>query len=141
MARTGPRGREGALTPPATAASAKGKKGARAPPGRFECPRCGAPFAREEYRDLHLGRDHPDSLAPEERARYEAALAAEEAWLASFRRHVVAGMKASPIALVFLLVLLIVGVSGIPIIFGLLLAPGAIGFGFLVYYVAYSKDT
>lgn len=49
-----------------------------------ECPRCGAPFARERHRDLHLGLSHAD-LTSEERERYVAASEDERADLRTFQ--------------------------------------------------------
>ena len=49
-----------------------------------ECPRCGAPFARERHRDLHLGLAHGD-LTEDERAAYAAASEDERADLRRFR--------------------------------------------------------
>ncbi|QLG61653.1 DUF7410 domain-containing protein [Halorarum salinum] len=68
--------------------------GSDAPPGLdldvpegatvHECPRCGAPFARERHRDLHLGLAHAE-LTAEERDRYVAASEDERADLRSFQ--------------------------------------------------------
>jgi hypothetical protein len=49
------------------------------------CPYCARVFAREDYRDLHLGVDHADDLTDAERERYETALAEEEQALRLFR--------------------------------------------------------
>ena len=49
------------------------------------CPHCGRPFARVEYRDLHLGPDHADELTDDQRAAYEAAHETEEEALRLFR--------------------------------------------------------
>ena len=50
----------------------------------YECPRCGAPFARERHRDLHLGLDHRN-LTEDERAAYDAASEDESADLRRFQ--------------------------------------------------------
>ena len=50
----------------------------------YACPRCGAPFARERHRDLHLGLAHAD-LTEGERAAYAAASEDERADLRRFR--------------------------------------------------------
>ncbi|WP_313694651.1 DUF7410 domain-containing protein [Halorarum halobium] len=50
----------------------------------YECPRCGAPFARERHRDLHVGLDHGD-LSEAERAAYDAASEGEAADLRRFQ--------------------------------------------------------
>lgn len=49
------------------------------------CPYCDRRFARDDYRDLHLGVDHEDLLTDAERERYEVALAEEEEQLRLFR--------------------------------------------------------
>lgn len=111
---------------------------ARAERAALACARCGAAFAREDHLALHVGRAHGD-LERDERARFEAALAAEEAWLREFQRHVRAGLNLVPIAAIYLLILLLVGWSGVPIMWGFLLLPGVVMFSALIYYVSYSK--
>ncbi len=106
----------------------------------YACPRCDRRFAREAHLALHGGRDHAASLVPDERARFDAAVVEEEAWLAAFRRHVRAGLAVLPVAVVFLGIMLLVVISGINPFFGLLLLPGTTGFGALVYYLVYSKS-
>lgn len=109
------------------------------PLGTYACARCVEAFARGSHLALHLGRAHGlAALDADERARYEAALAAEEAWLAHFRRHVKGGLHALPAVAIFLLILLLVGVSGLPIFFGFILLPGAAAFAALLYYKAYT---
>jgi hypothetical protein len=56
-----------------------------AQPDDARCPYCDRRFARDDYRDLHLGVDHAGELTAEERERYEAALAEEEQQLRLFR--------------------------------------------------------
>ncbi|WP_255196646.1 DUF7410 domain-containing protein [Halorarius litoreus] len=56
-----------------------------ATPDDATCPHCDRRFARDDYRDLHLGVDHAGDLTDAERERYEAALAAEEEQLRLFR--------------------------------------------------------
>lgn len=53
--------------------------------GRFDCPYCDRRFAREAYRDLHLGQEHGDRLDAAERAAYEAAHDAEAEEIRLFR--------------------------------------------------------
>lgn len=108
--------------------------------GVFTCPRCGEPHAREDWLALHLGRAHADALTPEERARFETALADEDAWLAMFRKHVRGGLNALPALVIYLLILLMTFVSGIPWFFGFVLLPGALGFGAMMYYLGYANE-
>ncbi|WP_255150329.1 DUF7410 domain-containing protein [Halorarius halobius] len=49
------------------------------------CPYCDRAFARESYRDLHLGVDHADRLTDAERERYETAHEQEEQELRLYR--------------------------------------------------------
>jgi hypothetical protein len=51
----------------------------------FECPYCDRRFARETYRDLHLGGEHEELLDAGERAAYEAAHDAEVEEIRLFR--------------------------------------------------------
>ena len=51
----------------------------------YECQYCGRPFAREEWRSLHLGLDHPGRLDDDEVAAFRAAHEAEDAELGNFR--------------------------------------------------------
>lgn len=53
------------------------------------CPRCGRPFRREQYRDLHLGDHGPESLSELERTAYEAARDAEDDDLFLFHLKIV----------------------------------------------------
>jgi len=49
------------------------------------CEYCGAPFAVEEFRALHWGLEHPDSLTDDQRTAAEAALEDETEELRLFR--------------------------------------------------------
>ena len=51
----------------------------------FDCPYCDRRFAREEYRDLHLGQEHEERLDADERDAYEAAHDAEAEAIRIFR--------------------------------------------------------
>jgi hypothetical protein len=51
----------------------------------FDCPYCDRRFARETYRDLHLGQEHGERLDADERAAYEAAHDAEAEEIRLFR--------------------------------------------------------
>ena len=62
------------------------------PDDRFDCPRCGAAFARERHRDLHLGQTHEGSLSAEEHEAYERAEAAEREELRLFRLKALAAL-------------------------------------------------
>ena len=53
--------------------------------GAFECPYCDRRFAREAWRDLHLGLEHAGRLDAGERAAYEAAHDAEAEEIRMFR--------------------------------------------------------
>lgn len=50
----------------------------------YECPRCGAPFARERHRNLHLGLEH-GNLTEDERAAYADASEDERSDLRRFQ--------------------------------------------------------
>lgn len=81
-------GRGGVRTGPDTGAPAAGfGTETDVPPGAdaHVCDRCGQPFAREEYRTLHLGLAHYDRLSGAERERFEAAYAEERADIRRFR--------------------------------------------------------
>ena len=56
------------------------------------CPRCGRPFRREQYRDLHLGEHDLESLSSLERAAYEAARDAEDDDLFLFHLKIVGAL-------------------------------------------------
>lgn len=58
----------------------------------FACPHCGRPFAREDYRDLHLGLDHEPDLTDAEREAHEEALASERHALRLFRYEALAAL-------------------------------------------------
>jgi hypothetical protein len=51
----------------------------------LDCPYCDRRFAREDYRDLHLGQEHEDRLDTAERAAYGAARDAEGEAIRLFR--------------------------------------------------------
>jgi hypothetical protein len=53
--------------------------------GPFDCPYCDRRFAREEYRDLHLGQEHEERLDATEREAYETAHDAEAEAIRLFR--------------------------------------------------------
>jgi hypothetical protein len=94
-----------------------------------------------EPRDLalHRGRRHADAIDDAERALFEEAQAEEEAWLAAFRRHIVAGLATLPVALVYLVVLVtgyVYDVNGAMLVMPL---PGILGFGTLTYWATYRR--
>lgn len=64
------------------------------PPGEepVRCPRCGRPFRREQYRDLHLADHDLESLSDLERSAYEAARAAEDDDLFLFHLKIVGAL-------------------------------------------------
>lgn len=54
------------------------------------CPYCGRPFARERYRTLHVGLDHPGRLTEEERTAFRRAYREETAEIRRFRLKILA---------------------------------------------------
>ena len=80
------------------------------PPGEdpARCPRCGRPFGREQYRDLHLADHGLESLSELERTAYEAARDAEEDDLFRFHLQIVGALAL--IYAVFVLAYMVVGV-------------------------------
>lgn len=56
----------------------------------FDCPYCEGRFARERYRNLHLGQTHPDRLDADQREAYATAREEEVADLRLFRLKVLA---------------------------------------------------
>jgi hypothetical protein len=56
------------------------------------CPRCGRPFRREQYRDLHLAEHGTESLSELERTAYEAARDAEDDDLFLFHLKIVGAL-------------------------------------------------
>lgn len=99
------------------------------------CDACGDRFARAEHLALHRGRAHAQVDAA-----FEEALAAEEAWLANYRRHVRGSLTVLPVFLALVLVILLAYYGGIPVFLSLLLLPGSIAMGATMYYLAYSRD-
>ncbi len=104
------------------------------------CTRCDARFKRPEYHALHLGRVHADVLDTSERARFEEAFAAEEAWLTEFRRHVRGGMAVLPAVVIYLVILLTASVGNANLLWTLLLLPGGVAFAGLLYAYEYSRE-
>ena len=51
----------------------------------FVCDYCGAPFATEEYRALHWGLEHGESLTDDQRATFEDVASEETEELKLFR--------------------------------------------------------
>lgn len=51
----------------------------------FVCEHCGAPFATEEFRALHWGLEHEDSLTDDQREAFEDAATDEAKELRLFR--------------------------------------------------------
>lgn len=99
------------------------------------CEACGDRFARPEHLALHRGRSHAVTDAS-----FEEALAAEEAWLANYRRHVRGALTVLPVFLTLVLVILLAYYGGIPVFLSLLLLPGSIAMGATLYYLAYTRD-
>lgn len=56
------------------------------------CPKCGRPFRREQYRDLHLGDHDRDSLSALEREAHRAARDAEDDDLFLFHLKIVGAL-------------------------------------------------
>jgi hypothetical protein len=88
---------------------------------------------------LHRGRDHAEALTSEEREAYIAALADEDRWLKELQRRVRGGLYAMPIGLTWFAFVVLAAVYGV-LHWALIPAPGFVGFGLLVYYMAYQKD-
>jgi hypothetical protein len=55
------------------------------PGATFDCPYCDRRFAREAYRNLHLGQEHEGRLDTSEREAYETAHDAEAEAIRMFR--------------------------------------------------------
>ncbi|WP_135820029.1 DUF7410 domain-containing protein [Halostella litorea] len=77
-----------------TADTATETRDADVPPGEptHDCPYCGRPFAREEYRTLHVGLDHPDACTDAEVAAFREAYREESEDLRLFRLKAVGGL-------------------------------------------------
>lgn len=105
----------------------------------FACDRCGRPFARREYLALHVGHRHGD-LQPEEAEAFRIALAEEESWLRRFRQHVRGALTLLPVVGAFLLVLLLAYLGGVPVALAMLLLPGTIAFGAVLYHLASTRE-
>jgi hypothetical protein len=58
----------------------------------IRCPRCGRPFRREQYRDLHLADHDLESLSELEREAHRAARDAEDDDLFLFHLKIVAAL-------------------------------------------------
>jgi len=59
-----------------------------------DCPYCDRPFAREEWRDLHLGLEHPERLDEEEVAAFRSAYDEEAASIRRFRLRALGALVA-----------------------------------------------
>jgi len=57
-----------------------------------DCPYCDRPFAREEYRTLHVGLDHPDDCTESEVEAFQAAYREESEELRLFRLKAVGAL-------------------------------------------------
>lgn len=57
----------------------------RADEDAHACPHCGRPFARAEYRTLHVGLEHPRTLSADDRERFQAAYLGETDEIKRFR--------------------------------------------------------
>lgn len=104
------------------------------------CPVCERPFARPAYRDLHLGRRHPEALDADQQRAFQAAIEEESAWMTRFRRHVRAALAALVVMLVYgKLVVLATILEANP---GMLIlpAPGILAFAMLVYALVYTHQ-
>lgn len=104
------------------------------------CRVCGQAFARQAYLDLHLGHEHSEDLTEAEQAAFQQALEREEAFLATFQRHVRGALAGLPVVLLYAF-LLIIGIAyGVPPALPLLLLPGVLAFTALFYYIAYTHE-
>lgn len=105
----------------------------------FPCGRCGAPFARESYRALHVGRGHGAPMSQAEQAAFDAALAEEDAWVADMRRHGQALLRIIPLlAFAFVFVVVAVNANVNPAFLALVL-PGSLVATAILYYVTYEN--
>lgn len=112
------------------------------PTGRVagRCRVCGQAFARQAYLDLHLGHEHGSELTEAEHGAFQHALDQEEAFLATFQRHVRGALAGLPVVLLYAF-LLIIGIAyGVPPALPLLLLPGVLAFTALFYYIAYTYE-
>ena len=57
-----------------------------------DCPYCGRPFAREEYRTLHVGLDHHEACTDAEVEAFREAYREENEELRLFRLKAVGGL-------------------------------------------------
>lgn len=104
------------------------------------CRVCGRAFARQAYLDLHLGHEHGEDLTEAEQGTFQQALEQEEAFLATFQRHVRGALAGLPVVLLYAF-LLIIGIAyGVPPALPLLLLPGVLVFTALFYYIAYTHE-
>ncbi|WP_435335531.1 DUF7410 domain-containing protein [Haloarchaeobius sp. TZWWS8] len=64
------------------------------PPGKttYDCPYCGRPFRREEYRTLHVGLTHYDVMTEAETAAFQDAYREEKTELGPFRLKALAAL-------------------------------------------------
>ncbi|MBV0924520.1 C2H2-type zinc finger protein [Halomicroarcula limicola] len=60
----------------------------------YDCPYCGRPFAREEWRTLHYGLEHPAELDDEEVQAFRETYEDEEEDLGTFRLQALAVLVA-----------------------------------------------
>lgn len=103
------------------------------------CGRCGEAFREPRDLALHRGRLHAEELDGPERASYELAAEEEGAWLASFRRHVEAGLAALLVLLAYAIVLVAGYVHRAHPAFMFMPLPGILGFAALAYYMVYRR--
>ncbi len=104
------------------------------------CRICQEAFLEPAHLALHRGRAHPDELEAGEQAAYDVALAEEQAWLDTFRRHTRAALAALPVLLLYGLLIVAAIEYGVNPAMAALPAPGAFVFFALIYYLAYTHE-
>lgn len=104
------------------------------------CRVCGQPFARQAYLDLHVGHQHPEVMTEAEARAFEDALAAEEAWLGRFQKHVRGALTGLPVLILYAFLLILSIAYGISPALPLLLLPGVLAFAALLYYIGYTHE-
>jgi len=58
----------------------------------YECPSCGRPFAREEWRTLHRGLEHASELDDADVEQFREAYRSEDSELRLFRLKALAAL-------------------------------------------------
>lgn len=110
-------------------------------PDPVHCQHCGEGFQEPRDLALHRGRRHADAISEAERAIFEEAVDDEQAWLGSFRRHLVAGLATLPVLLTYAMVVITGYVYEVNPAMMWLPVPGILGFTVLTYAMTYRRVT